>query len=72
MVTDDNRLILSSETGVLDLPPESIVAKDRLRPGRMLLADTARGRLVSDEEIKARYAGRHPYGEWLDRQPRCG
>lgn len=67
VVTDDNRLILSSETGVLDLPPERIVAKDRLRPGRMLLADTARGRLVSDEEIKARYAGRHPYGEWLDR-----
>ena len=65
-ITDDNRLILSSEVGVLDIPPEHIVKKDRLRPGRMLLVDTRAGRLISDEECKARYASRSPYGEWLD------
>ena len=65
-ITDDGRLILSSETGVLDVEPEHIVCKDRLRPGKMLLVDTKEGRLVTDEECKARYAASNPYGEWLD------
>ena len=65
-LTDDERLILSSEVGVLDIPPEHIVKKSRLQPGRMLLADLREGRLVDDAELKARYARRQPYGEWLD------
>ena len=66
-ITKDSRLILSSEVGVLDIPAEEIVRKDRLRPGKMLLVDTARGELVDDESLKADYASREPYGEWLDR-----
>ncbi len=65
-LTDGGRLILSSEVGVLDVPAEHIVKKSRLRPGRMLLADLREGRLVDDGELKARYAARRPYGEWLD------
>ncbi len=65
-LTDDQRLILSSEVGVLDVPPERIVKKSRLQPGRMLLADLREGRLVDDGELKSRYARRQPYGEWLD------
>ena len=66
-VTDDGYLILSSEVGVLDLPPESIVEKSRLRPGKMLLVDTRAGRIIDDEALKNDYARRLPYGEWLDR-----
>lgn len=65
-VTDDDMLILSSEVGVLDIPAEHIVRKSRLKPGKMLLVDTVKGRLISDEECKAYYSGRKPYGEWLD------
>ena len=65
-LTDDDQLILSPEVGVLDIPPERIVKKSRLQPGRMLLADLREGRLVDDAELKARYAARRPYGEWLD------
>ena len=67
-ITDDGFLVLSSETGCIDIPPEKIVKKDRLRPGRMLLADTKQGRLVDDDEIKEQYAAQQPYGEWLDTQ----
>ncbi|MEE0800911.1 MAG: glutamate synthase large subunit [Gemmiger sp.] len=66
-ITRDGRLILSSEVGVLDLPADQIVRKDRLRPGKMLLVDTVRGELVDDSKLKDDYASRHPYGEWLDR-----
>ncbi len=65
-ITDDNRLILSSEVGVLDIAPEKILKKSRLTPGRMLLVDTHKKRIISDEECKESYASRHPYGEWLD------
>jgi glutamate synthase (NADPH/NADH) large chain len=67
-ITDDNRLILSSEVGVLGLDPKHVVAKQRLQPGRILLVDTKKGRIISDEECKKYYAGRQPYGEWLDRE----
>ncbi|MBQ3790552.1 MAG: glutamate synthase large subunit [Lachnospiraceae bacterium] len=65
-ITKDDTLILSSEVGVLPVPPEQIVKKDRLRPGKMLLVDTVQGRLIDDEECKERYARRNPYGEWLN------
>ena len=65
-LTDDETLILSSEVGVLDIPPEKIVKKSRLQPGKMLLADLTAGRLVDDDAVKAHYARRQPYGEWLD------
>lgn len=66
-ITDDDYLILSSEVGVLDIDPTKIVVKERLRPGKMLLVDTINGRVIDDNELKDDYAGRHPYGEWLDR-----
>ena len=65
-ITDDDQLILSSEVGVLDIDPQKIVVKERLRPGKMLLVDTVQGRVIGDEELKEMYAGRQPYGEWLD------
>ncbi|NLK94627.1 MAG: glutamate synthase large subunit [Clostridiales bacterium] len=65
-ITDDDYLILSSEVGVLDIDPEKIVVKDRLRPGKMLLVDTVKGELIDDETLKKHYAKRSPYGEWLD------
>jgi glutamate synthase (NADPH/NADH) large chain len=66
-VTTDGLVIMASEVGVLDIPPERILRKDRLRPGRMLLVDTAEGRIVGDEEIKRTLAVERPYGEWLRR-----
>lgn len=65
-ITDDSRLILSSEVGVLDIAPEHIVKKSRLMPGRMLVVDTVSGRIKDDEELKNGYAVSHPYGEWID------
>ena len=65
-ITEDDYLVLSSEVGVLDVDPSKIVKKDRLRPGRMLLVDTVNGRLISDDEIKEKYAKAKPYGEWID------
>lgn len=59
-LTTDKQLILSSEVGVLDIPPEKIVKKSRLQPGRMLLADLTAGRLVDDAEVKERYARQQP------------
>ncbi|MGL4789968.1 MAG: glutamate synthase central domain-containing protein, partial [Anaerotignaceae bacterium] len=66
-ITNDDRLILSSEVGVLDIPAEKIVKKDRLRPGKMLLVDTIKGELIDDDMLKETYATRQPYGEWIDR-----
>ena len=64
-ITKDDTLILSSEVGVLDIPIEDIVEKNRLRPGKMLLVDTKKGILIRDEEIKQQYAKRHPYAAWI-------
>lgn len=66
-VTKDKRLILASEVGVLDIPEDTIEKKSRLSPGRMLVVDTKEGRILTDAELKERYAHAHPYGEWLDR-----
>ena len=65
-ITDQDTLILSSEVGVLDIDPASILVKERLHPGKMLLVDTVKGKVIDDEELKELYAGRQPYGEWLD------
>ena len=66
-ITDDGYLILSSEVGVLDIDPTKIVLKERLHPGKMLLVDTVKGRVIDDDELKESYASKQPYGEWLDR-----
>lgn len=64
-ITSDDQLILSSEVGVLEIPPEKIIKKERLRPGKMLLVDTVKGCLIDDDTLKNRYATNQPYGEWL-------
>jgi glutamate synthase (NADPH) large chain len=64
-VTCDGLVVLASETGVLDLDPASVVRKGRLRPGRILLADTGLGRIVEDREVKSALAARHRYADWL-------
>lgn len=64
-LTRDHRVIMASEAGVLDVAPEAVVLRGRLRPGRMFLADTARGRIIDDAEIKAEIAGRRPYRRWI-------
>ena len=66
VVTDDDRVVLSSEAGALPVPEEKIVKKWRLQPGRMLLIDLDEGRIVSDDEIKSQIATKHPYRQWLD------
>ncbi len=65
-VTDDDLVIMASEVGVLDISPEKIVQKGRLRPGRMFLVDTSQGRIIGDDEIKGALAAAHPYQEWID------
>ena len=65
IVTDDDRVIMASESGVLPIAEEKIVKKFRLQPGRMLLIDLEQGRIIEDEEIKAELAAAQPYAEWL-------
>ena len=64
-VTKDDLVIMASEVGVLDIPPENVLIKERLHPGRIFLVDTAQGRIIDDAELKHAYAAEHPYGEWL-------
>src|SRR5436189_2706108 len=64
-VTRDDLVVMASEVGVLDVPPSSVLVKERLHPGRIFLVDTVQGRIVSDEEIKRDLARAQPYGEWL-------
>ena len=65
-VTKDDLLIMASETGVLDVPPEKVLYKGRLRPGRIFLLDTERGRIIDDEEMKAEITARQPYHQWVE------
>jgi glutamate synthase (ferredoxin) len=65
-VTKDDRVIMASEVGVLDIAPENIARKGRLQPGRMFLIDTREGRIVADEELKQKMADEHPYRLWLN------
>ncbi|NQT85413.1 glutamate synthase subunit alpha, partial [bacterium] len=64
-VTKDHRVILASETGVLDIPPSEVAAKGRLQPGKMLLVDTARQHILYNDEVKAEICRRQPYRRWV-------
>jgi glutamate synthase (NADPH/NADH) large chain len=64
-LTDEGRVILASEVGVLDIAPERVVRKGRLQPGRMFLVDTVAGRIVDDDELKSELAAENPYLDWL-------
>lgn len=66
VVTKDGLVILSSEVGVIEIPPQNISYKGRLQPGKIFLIDTKKGRIISDEEIKQEISNRKPYRKWLD------
>lgn len=65
-VTKNGYVIMSSETGVVDIKPENVEYHGRLEPGKMFLVNMNEGRIVNDEEIKEQIASKHPYKEWLD------
>jgi glutamate synthase domain-containing protein 2/glutamate synthase domain-containing protein 3 len=67
LVTDDDLVVMASETGVLPIPEERIVKKWRLQPGKMFLVDTEVGRIIDDEELKDSLASARPYRDWIDR-----
>jgi len=64
-VTKDGLVVMASEVGVLDIPPEDVLIKERLHPGRIFLVDTSQGRIIDDAELKHAFATEHPYQEWL-------
>src|SRR5213082_422372 len=64
-VTKNDLVVMASEVGVLDIPPEQVLVKERLHPGKIFLVDTAQGRIIDDDEIKAQLAAERPYGDWL-------
>ena len=64
-VTKDGRVVMASEAGVLDIPPADVVEKGRLQPGRMFLVDTAQGRIIPDDELKAAITSAQPYEQWV-------
>jgi glutamate synthase (ferredoxin) len=66
-VTKDGYVIMSSETGVVDLDPANIDYHGRLEPGKMFLVDMSEGRIINDEEVKEKIASKHPYRKWLDK-----
>lgn len=67
LVTQDDLVVLASETGVLQFEPEDVRTKGRLQPGKMFLIDTEQGRIIDDDEIKAKIASQQPYREWVSR-----
>ena len=67
-LTHDDKVIMASEVGVLQVDPENVKAKGRLQPGKMFLIDFEQGRMIPDEELKHEFAARHPYHEWLANQ----
>ncbi len=67
VVTDDDRVIMASEAGVLAIDPASVVEKGRLQPGRMFVVDMDQGRIISDEELKNKICSEKPYDEWLNK-----
>ena len=67
-VTKDDRVVMASEVGVLDIDPENVVSKGRLQPGKMFLVNFEEGRIISDEEVKSSVASKRPYQQWLKNQ----
>ncbi|MGI9322843.1 MAG: glutamate synthase central domain-containing protein, partial [Pseudomonadales bacterium] len=67
-LTHDDKVIMASEVGVLDVAPEQVKEKGRLQPGKMFLVDFLQGRMIPDQELKTELAGKHPYGKWLAEQ----
>ncbi len=65
VVTDDDRVIMASEVGVLDVDPAKVITKGRLQPGKMFVVDLEQGRIISDDELKHDICSRKPYGEWV-------
>jgi glutamate synthase (NADPH/NADH) large chain len=68
VVTKDGFVVMASEAGVLEIPPDQVLQKGRLEPGRIFFVDLEEGRILSDEEIKRRYVAKHPYREWVESQ----
>ena len=68
VVTRRGHVVMASEVGVLDVPPEEVELKGRLQPGRIFLVDMSQGRIVTDEEIKEELTSRRPYAQWLAEQ----
>jgi glutamate synthase (ferredoxin) len=64
-ITKDDLVVMASEVGVLDIPPDRVLFKGRLQPGRMLLVDTEAGRIIDDHELKSQLASEYPYESWL-------
>ena len=65
-LTNDDRVIMASEVGVLEIPPENVKQKGRLHPGRIFMVDTKQGRIIGDAELKEAFAKEQPYAEWID------
>lgn len=65
-VTKDDFVVMASEVGVLDIPPENVRIKERLHPGRIFLVDTEQGRIIDDAELKQQYIDEYPYAHWLE------
>ena len=70
-ITKDDRVIMGSEVGVVDVDPADVVAKGRLQPGKLFLVDFEKGKMIPDEEIKSDFSAQRPYGEWLKNQRIC-
>jgi glutamate synthase domain-containing protein 2/glutamate synthase domain-containing protein 1/glutamate synthase domain-containing protein 3 len=66
VVTKDGFVVMASEVGVVDIPPEDVLIKERLHPGKIFCVDLEQGRVITDEEIKTRYVEREPYREWVE------
>jgi len=64
-VTKDDKVIMASEVGVLEVAPENVLIKERLHPGRIFMVDTKQGRIIDDAELKDQFIKENPYGEWL-------
>ena len=65
VITKDNLLVMASEVGVLNVDPDNVKVKDRIRPGRLFLLDTEKGQIIDDEQIKTELSRKQPYSEWL-------